>query len=517
MSIVEKNRILMLDIKEKMKYHFIEDGWINVYNYNDENIDIEISGIKSYLTEANKIEDIEDYDKEILIHEREYEDGDDNVYFDLLQDFIIFYNLKECYIDEFNKSYKYYNINTAEWEYVAVISRNNVKIRYNFLFYYMSQKRKNLIIDFDYSRKTNFSLEELGIESKDNSNEESENFIYTENIINESKVTGNLFGIFFIKFKDNFADPRKKHKGKYEEFIIGVDECGNDRLFTCNKKEISKHDHENLEENLYTKPIFFKKEVLRKYTENPEKYFIKDGYMGRIDRHWVIEIDNSTDDYIATPLSRLSDLPHDEQLYWKSFNINGESCKISITAFIRWYAGVYSEPVGKDLRFKRIFELFNNNWNKKFGWYLFKPLNENDQYNFDSILLLENNIKQFDSCVLSLTKILVDSINEEDIKKEIKNSNRTIEKDIKGIGKLELFLDINNMSDYKNIIEAFRNLQAIRSTSIAHRKSNDNKVYEKALKYFNVDENNLNNGLKNIFSEFIEIFKKLEKHFILNN
>lgn len=73
----------------------------------------------------------------------------------------------------------------------------------------MSQKRKNLIIDFDYSRKTNFSLEELGIESKDNSNEESENFIYTENIINESKVTGNLFGIFFIKFKDNFADPRK--------------------------------------------------------------------------------------------------------------------------------------------------------------------------------------------------------------------------------------------------------------------------------------------------------------------
>lgn len=62
-SIVEKNRILMLDIKEKMKYHFIEDGWINVYNYNDENIDIEISGIKSYLTEANKIEDIKENTK----------------------------------------------------------------------------------------------------------------------------------------------------------------------------------------------------------------------------------------------------------------------------------------------------------------------------------------------------------------------------------------------------------------------------------------------------------------------
>lgn len=515
MSIVEKNRILMLDIKEKMKYHFIEDGWINVYNYNCENI--ETSGIKSYLTEANKIEDIKYYDKEILIHEREYEDGDDNIYFDLLQDFIIFYNLKEYYRDEFNKSYKYYNINTAEWEDVAVISRNNVRIRYNFLFYYMSQKSKNLIIDFDYSRKTHFSLEELGIESKGNTNMKTENCIYTENIINESKVTGNLFGIFFIKFKDNFADPKEKNKGKYEEFIIGIDECGNDRLFTCDKKEISKHDHENLEEDLYTKPIFFKKEVLRKYLENKEKYFVEDGYMGRNDRYWIIEIDNSTDDYIATPLSRLSDLPHDEQLYWKSFNINGENCKISITAFIRWYAGVYSEPVGKDLRFKRIFELFNNNWNKKFGWYLFKPLNENDLYNFDSILLLENNIKQFDSCVLSLTKILVDSINEEEIEKVIKNSNTKIEKNIKGIGKLELFLDINNMSDYKSIIEVFRNLQAIRSTSIAHRKSNDNKGYEKALKYFNVDENNLNNGLKNIFSEFIEIFKKLEKHFILNN
>lgn len=130
---------------------------------------------------------------------------------------------------------------------------------------------------------------------------------------------------------------------------------------------------------------------------------------------------------------------------------------------------------------------------------------------------MENNIKQFDSCVSSLTKILVDSINEEEIEKVIKNSNTKIEKNIKGIGKLELFLDINNMSDYKNIIGDFRNLQAIRSTSTAHRKSNDNKVYKKALKYFNVDENNLNSGLKNIFSEFIEIFKKLKEHFILNN
>lgn len=379
------------------------------------------------------------------------------------------------------------------------------------IFCFIICRKKNLIIDFDYSRRTHFSLEELGIESKENTNIELENLIYTENIINDGKVMGNLRNIYFIKFKDNFVDPREKYKGRYEEFIIGTDEYGKDILFTCNKKEISKHDHENPKEDLYTKPIFFKKEVLRKYIENPEKYFIKDGYMGRIDRYCVIEIDNSTDDYIATPLSRLSDLPYDEQLYWKSFNINRENRKISITAFIRWYAGEYSEPIGRDLQFKRIFELFNNNWNKKFGWYLFKLLNENDQHNFDSIFLLENTIKQFDSCILSLTKILVDSINEEEIEKEIKNSNRTIEKDTKGIGKLKLFLEI------KNIIEVFRNLQTIRSTSTAHRKSNDNKVYEKALKYFNIYENNINNGLKNIFSEFIEILKKLEEHFISNN
>lgn len=170
-------------------------------------------------------------------------------------------------------------------------------------------------------RKSYCSLEELEIETKENTHTESENIAYTENITNISKVMGSLWGICFIKFKDNFVDPRKKDKGKYEEFIIGIDEYGNDILFTCNKKEISKHDHENPKEDLYTKPIFFKKEVLRKYIENPEKYFIKDGYMGRNDMHWVIEIDNSTDDYIATPLSRLSDLPYDEQLYWKSFNI----------------------------------------------------------------------------------------------------------------------------------------------------------------------------------------------------
>lgn len=129
----------MSDVKEKMKCNFIENGWINIYNCED--TEIEISGIKSFFTEANKIEDINNHDNELLIYEREYEDGDKNTYLDLMQDFIIFYNLREYYEDEFNKLYKYYNINTAEWENIVIVSRNDVKIRYDFLFYYMSKKK----------------------------------------------------------------------------------------------------------------------------------------------------------------------------------------------------------------------------------------------------------------------------------------------------------------------------------------------------------------------------------------
>ena len=70
---------------------------------------------------------------------------------------------------------------------------------------------------------------------------------------------------------------------------------------------------------------------------------------------------------------------------------------------------------------------------------------------------------EFDSLILSLVKVLIDSINEKELKIES-------EKDIKGIGKLEKWFQKQGYTDYEKHIKFLRDLQRLRSTGTGHRK-----------------------------------------------
>ncbi|GAI14995.1 unnamed protein product [marine sediment metagenome] len=87
-------------------------------------------------------------------------------------------------------------------------------------------------------------------------------------------------------------------------------------------------------------------------------------------------------------------LSYKEQLYWKSYNINPEK-GMSSTGFKRAFLGQFSDPDNPDLYFKMRYKQFNENWNNKFGWFLFKPLSKEDEHYFSSFHLLtsENNEK----------------------------------------------------------------------------------------------------------------------------
>ncbi len=81
----------------------------------------------------------------------------------------------------------------------------------------------------------------------------------------------------------------------------------------------------------------------------------------------------------------------------------------------------------------------------------------------------KDNQTEFDTQLIALTKILVDSINEKKITKGLK----TLTGNDKGITKLEKFFVERGMADFEPHIKFLRILQDLRSKSAAHRKGSN--------------------------------------------
>ena len=86
------------------------------------------------------------------------------------------------------------------------------------------------------------------------------------------------------------------------------------RISNCNKSEFEETKY-----GYYTS-IFFKREVLLKYYNSPNTYTIEDGSL-YMKGSWRLYLDNNNYEFVSAYLGDLKMLPHFEQLYWKSFNI----------------------------------------------------------------------------------------------------------------------------------------------------------------------------------------------------
>src|SRR5690606_18181515 len=147
----------------------------------------------------------------------------------------------------------------------------------------------------------------------------------------------------------------------YESFITGFDEEGNEIYQDCSKTN-DKH-------SVLT---YFKKEVLDKYYNEPEKYEV-DGW--RVHSNFIsLKIDNNNENYVAVPLVELGFLPRKEQLHWKQYNIQPQN-GISRTYYQTMIEGNWVEhSETPNLFFKEKYVQFNKKWEKKFGWQFYKPL-----------------------------------------------------------------------------------------------------------------------------------------------
>lgn len=439
---------------------------------------------------------------EPFVHWRSFKNRNTSV-IDLSEEFRLYFDLFEL-IQSDCRTYIYTDENGEEEDVIKVFD-NKVEVKLRFLKEYLAVREMSLAIYFDVMRFLPNSLEDLGIEHFDNivKNEAFTYTVFTRNLnMGEMKSQGWILGKKLISGSKDFKFFfwRLKEDEKFEEFIVGVDEEGENILASSNTDYQSNPS--------FLTPVFFRREVLKKYYDSPDVFSVEDGYLRREGGFWGLRMMNNARNHVVVWLGDLKNLPFKEQNHWRAFNVTPEDRRIAHCDFTRNIEGEFCDSEHPELYFKYRYKVFQNAWNKKFGWYLFDPLHEGDQYHLKSLHIpTTEGEKEFEDQVLSISKILIDSLNQKELKKGIIT-------DIESPGKidyLDLFLKSQGYSS-DQMIDFLRKLQALRSSAVAHRKGS--KI-QSSYKYFNLDSRSTIEVFEDIIIKSIWILNSLNTKFQL--
>lgn len=416
-------------------------------------------------------------------------------YIEISQEFILFHNL---YYEK--KENKYYKIIDGNEHLIIDIHDEEVKIRLKEIKEFLKVKNMHLVLQFDMREHSLKKLEELQLSNNDIYKDDS--LVYQINYGDFQGVsTNNAFSrLLGKKSITPFEKESSQKKNKFVEYIIDLDENGDEILFTSNPEQLSNSFFSEKKTPDYLTPVFFKKEVLDKYYNQPSKYSINTSLVS-CGSLWSMFIDNHQDNIVCVWLGDLgSSLPFEEQLYWRSFNMLPMG-SISKTYYEQQILANFTESDYPEHIFKHKYNLILETSKNILGWDFLLPLSKEDEHYFISLRIpATNEQKNFDELVLALTKILLDSLNEKELNKLIKSSNIN---DIKGsINRLENVLEDNQIIVDKDAITFLRNLQNLRSSSSAHRKG---KNYQKIAKLFEIDNKSLSSVFKEILRKSINV------------
>ena len=419
----------------------------------------------------------------------------------LAEEFVMYFKLhKEA---KGKKEYVYYQVDECGDDVeVARVAGMNLEVKLKYVKEYIAVKKLNLLVFTDEVINDTRSINELGGNKIPWTIIKDSDLIFSY-ALQEGlgyKTCAVFRGKCILKHNDkDIQHLWKLRDSGYENFIVDADEDGNEIFMSCDENRMPNLFTRQGDEPYSLSPVFFKRDVLSKYFQAVDKYSVQDGYLSG--PSWGIRIDNDrSDDYVVAALVDLGRMPHREQLHWKSFNVlpprNGF---YSITTFSRWFDAIPTNcSVAPDLVFKQLYIQVNDKWRTKYGWSLFKELAADDQYHFETLHLMgqENDQKEFDGLIQSITKLLIDSLNEKQLVKAIDSTKPDVlrflsERNIKeskpsniqgGITKFECFLISEGLLD-SNVIKLLRNIQDLRSSTVAHRKNT--KLDTKTEELFN--------------------------------
>lgn len=260
----------------------------------------------------------------------------------------------------------------------------------------------------------------------------------------------------------------------FPDFVIGYDDEGEEIRCSCDPDALANYFGANPEAPNYVTPVHFRREVLQKYYDNPEKYSVEDGYL-RCSGSWGLRMDNDSPDHVVVFLGDLGrDLPKSERDYWRSFNVAPEG-SMSQTGMRRAFLGEWADAQTPDLKFRHLYRRFVDDWRKQEGWPLFREPTGPDVNLLQQLRIpLSESNTEFEESIAILAKLLIDGLNDKEIQSRL--SSRV--KDEKSIAKLERWMRQEGYEHVDRDIKLLRDVQTLRSRGAAHRKGSD---YEQTL------------------------------------
>lgn len=427
-------------------------------------------------------------------------------FLELAQEFRFYFNL---FHDAPRNRYLEINKNGDEIE-VARYTERKMEVRTDLIIKFAAVKQMAIAIYLESHRYSKPSLEALGLEEVRDIDRGSLFcvpwcIVPSDNILNQECATWALIvgaKKYILPSPTPFevGDPAER----FQEFIIGLAEDGRPIRHTCDPSKLADYFGANPEAPNYLTAVHFRSEVLAKYYADPSKYSVEDGYL-RCGSLWGIKIDNDHEDYITAFLGDIGrDLSEIERDYWISFNIAPVGDGISRTNLKRSFMTQPTDPERPDLLFRQFYQSFGDQFVKTSGWRFFIPLHQKDLHFFTGLrLLAKDNQAEFDSQLLSLTKVLIDSLNE----KEIAKRAESIEPNEKGISKLGKMLTSCGLSGFEQNIKFLRVLQDLRSKSAAHRKGSSYDALVEELQLSDVGQKAVYTGLVSSAVEFLKFLE----------
>ena len=381
-------------------------------------------------------------------------------YQEISEEFRLFHNL---YHDR--GSDYYFKIDDAGNEIkIAIVTADKVEIRLKEVKEFLAHKEMYLCLQFDFTEQSNNTLERLGI-SKEVHNG-SEGMLHWVLGYNSSfaRASSLLRGIRLIA---PFSQKALSEKTEYADFIIGIDDAGNEIKRSCNPETIYEDGVGG-----YLAPVVFNRNVLDKYINQPSKYSV-DGYGLRCAGLWYLRMDNDRDDdKVIVLLGDLSHLPtYEEQLHWRAHNIASDA-RLSNTAFKNQ---ILAEPAGPDRTehiFQSVYSTLGRLSKSNLGWHLLKPLHKDDEYRLSDVRIpAYDEQKALDDFVGNLHKVVIESLNLRDLAKLVPSEER---KGLEGksILLLEKALEAHGVEAASHI-DFLRNLNDLRNKIDGHRKGGD--------------------------------------------
>ena len=432
-------------------------------------------------------------------------------YVGISEEFRLFHNL---YHDRQQERYIKFDDNGDE-TVVAVVQPELVKIRMKEIRQFLAIKEMHLSIQFECTAFSDKSLEQLRVAER----------------FQEGKTELACWGLSYadakpmalgkstysILYGKRLIEPLPKSKSgffgfaeepeRYVDFIIGMDDNGDEIEHTCNPAELSNWFGKNPDAPHEVTPTSFRKEALEKYYHQPGKYKVEEGTLW-CNSAWYLRIDNHHEDKVCVLLKDLGDLPYQEQLHWRAHNIASES-GYSEVAWRRYFENEWVDSDQPDHIFRQRYRLLAQVCQENFGWQLLLPLREGDEHHLQSIRVpATDEQRDFDGLVLGLATMLPDSLNVGELKCLLEPSQHEDQEGRQkgSIQLLDTLLADCGADGFTDHINFLRGLQSLRSSGSAHRKGSE---YGKVAARFGVGDQDLRTVFANILWKAVALLNYL--------